>query len=67
MKYSGFSGDDTIWILNSHKDGEITFNYDSTVNSGDFKVVLINPQKGIENILEGTEQGNKTTNIETIQ
>lgn len=63
LNYSGFSGDDTIWILNLHKDDEITFNYDSTVNSGDFKVVLINSQKQIENILEGTEQGNKTIKL----
>lgn len=63
LKYSGFSGDDTIWILNAHKDGEITLNYNSTVNSGDFKLVLINSQKEIENILEGTEQGDKTIKL----
>jgi hypothetical protein len=59
IKYSGFYGDDTIFILESKEDGEVKFNFDSTVNSGDFKAVLINPQKEIENILEGTEQGNK--------
>jgi len=63
LKYSGFSGDDTIWILNAHKDCEITLDYNSTVNSGDFKIVLINPEKEIENILEGTAQGNKTIKL----
>ena len=57
IKYSGFYGTDTIWILESKEESEITFNYDSTVNSGGFKAVLISPQKEIENILEGTEQG----------
>ena len=28
IKYSGFSGDDTIFILQSKEDGEVTFNFD---------------------------------------
>jgi len=63
IKYSGFSGYDTIFISESKEDGEVTFNFDSIVNSGDFKAVLINPQKEIENILEGTEQGSKTLKL----
>jgi hypothetical protein len=63
IKYSGFSGDDTIYILESKEDGEVTFNFDSIVNSGDFKAVLINPQKEMENIFEGTESGNKTIKL----
>ena len=63
IKYSGFYGTDTIWILESKEESEITFNYDSTVNSGDFKAVLINPQKEVKNILEGTGQGNKTMKL----
>lgn len=63
VKYSGFYGIDTIWSLELKEDGEITFNYDSTVNSGDFKAVLINPQKEIENIFEGTDQGEKTIKL----
>lgn len=63
IKYSGFSGDDTIFILQLKEDGEVTFNFDSIVNSGDFKAVLINPQKEMGNILEGTESGNKTIKL----
>jgi uncharacterized protein YxeA len=63
IKYSGFYGTDTIWILESKEESEITFNYDSIVNSGDFKAVLINSQNEIENILEGTDQGNKTMKL----
>lgn len=62
--YSGFSGDDTIWILKPKEDGEITINYDSTVKNGNFKVALVNPKKEeIETILEGTEEGNKTIKL----
>lgn len=64
LKYDGFSGTDTIWILESKEDGEITVNYDSTINNGEFKVVLAYPdKKEVENILEGTEQGKKTIKL----
>lgn len=64
LNYKVFSGTDTIWILKSKENGEITVNYDSTVNSGDFKVVLAYPDtKEVENILEGTKQGNQTIQL----
>lgn len=64
LKYDGFSGTDTIWILESKEDGEITVDYDSTIDKGDFKVVLAYPDsKEVENIFEGTERGNKTIKL----
>lgn len=63
IKYSGFSGIDTICFLEAKEDTEITFNYDSTVENGKFKVVLINPKNEVENILEGTEQNSKTIKL----
>ncbi|WP_315072740.1 hypothetical protein [uncultured Clostridium sp.] len=63
LKYSGFLGVDAIWNINSKDDGEITLDYDSNVNSGDFKVVLVNPKKEIENILVGTDHGSKTLKL----
>ena len=64
FQYGGFWGVDTICILKSKDDdGEITLDYDSKVNSGDFKAVLVNPEKKIENVLEGTDKGNKTIKL----
>lgn len=63
LKYSGFLGVDAIWGINSKEDGEITLDYDSKVDSGDFKVVLVNPKKEIENILVGTDSGSKTLKL----
>lgn len=63
FQYGGFFGVDTIWILNSKDDEDITLDYDSKVNSGDFKAVLVNPKGEIENILEGTDKGNKTIKL----
>ena len=63
MKYSGFYGTDTIWIIEAKEESEITFNCDSTVNSGDFKAVLINSKGEIENISEGADHGYKTIKL----
>lgn len=63
LKYSGFLGVDAIWRINSKEDGEITLDYDSKVDCGDFKVVLVNPKKDIENILIGTDHGSKTLKL----
>lgn len=63
IKYSGFSGMNTIWALDVKEDSEIVFNFDSIVDMGEFKVVLINTQRKIENILEGNEEGNKTIKL----
>ncbi|WP_315116822.1 hypothetical protein [uncultured Clostridium sp.] len=64
FKYSGFYGTDTIWHLESEEDGEITFKYNSTVNNGDFKAVLISPKEEIKNILIGNEEDEKTIKLE---
>lgn len=42
---------------------KITINYDSTVEKGNFKLVLINPENEIETILEGTDQSSKTIKL----
>lgn len=63
LKYGGFLGVDAVWSINSKEDGEITLDYNSKVDSGDFKVVLVNPQKEIENISVGTNQGSKTLKL----
>jgi len=63
IKYSGFYGADTIWIIEAEEDEEIMLKYNSNVKGGEFKVVLINPKKEIENILVGTKQGDKTIKL----
>lgn len=63
VKYGKFSGTDTIWSIESKGDCEITFDYDSEVESGDFKGVLITPEKEVETVLEGTDNGEKTIKL----
>ncbi|MCO7125237.1 hypothetical protein NIE88_05550 [Sporolactobacillus shoreicorticis] len=62
-KYSGFSGTDTIWTVEATKNINLTVNYESTVTHGDFKVVLISPDKKITTVLTGNQQGHKKINV----
>ncbi|WP_291651286.1 hypothetical protein [Clostridium sp.] len=52
-----FTGMDTIWQVMSGNDTEITIKYSSNIESGKFKVVLIDPNNNIINILEQTQLG----------
>ncbi|EHI99632.1 hypothetical protein CDLVIII_3047 [Clostridium sp. DL-VIII] len=63
IKYGSFSGIDTICFLEAKEDTEITFDYDSTVDNGKFKAVLINPKNEVETIVEGTDQSSKTIKL----
>jgi hypothetical protein len=63
IKYSGFSGIDTICFIETKEDAEITINYDSIVEKGNFKAVLINPKSEIETIVEGSGQSSKTIKL----
>jgi len=63
VKYRKFSGADTIWNIESEGKSEITIKYDSKVESGDFKGVLISPEKQVEDILVGTETGERTIKL----
>lgn len=63
VKYGKFSGAETVWNIESVGESEIIIKYDSNVESGDFKGVLINSEKNVEDILEGTEAGEKTIKL----
>lgn len=66
LTYEKLSGDCLMWILNPKEETEITFNYNSNVDKGKFKVVLVDSDKHeIINILEGTEEGSRTIKLTT--
>lgn len=60
LEYSGFSGMETIWTFEVEDAGQLSLAFDSSVESGDFKVVLITPDKEIEEVLNGEQQGETT-------
>lgn len=56
VAYEGFTGCETIWNLETIKSVEVAFFLDSKVEKGDFKVVLISPEKEVDTIISGTRQ-----------
>lgn len=64
LMYGGFYGSDTIVYLEPNKEAEVTFQYNSTVDSGSFKAVLIDPKMDIHNVFTGTAKGVKTFKLE---
>ena len=60
LTYTGFSGVQTIWTMEVSATSAVDFEFNSTVNSGDFKVVLVTPDKAVVTLLTGTQQGDAT-------
>ncbi len=48
-----FSGFDTIWTIEAFEDTELKCSYEAEITRGDFKVVLISPDKEITSTIEG--------------
>lgn len=65
LKYSRFSGVQTIWAIETDGNSDINITYDSLVSSGKFKVVLVTPDKEVINIVE--QSGKDTHNYVTIK
>lgn len=63
MKFGTFTGIDTVNKIKAEKDDDIVIKFESKIDKGDFKVVLITPDDKIINILEGTSEGTKTIPI----
>ncbi|AHV97018.1 hypothetical protein [Paenibacillus sabinae] len=57
IEFKGFSGTDTIWILNVKKKADIRIDYSLTVGKGEFKVVLVTPSEQASTIAEGSGNG----------
>lgn len=58
-----FTGMDTIWKLETSQDTSVNIEYKSEISSGKFKVVLINPDGEVINILEQSTSGDKDVNL----
>lgn len=54
LKYSGFSGKETFFDLAVEGQGEMYFHARSTLESGQFKVCLIDPFGNIDTLISGS-------------
>lgn len=63
IKFTSFSGTDTIFKITSDTETAIVFNFESIVDKGDFKVVLITPEDEIVEIVNGEQGGSETIQL----
>lgn len=63
IKFTSFSGTDTIFKITSDTESAIVFNFESIVDKGDFKVVLITPDDEIVEIVNGEKEGSETIKL----
>jgi len=63
LAYTGFSGVQTIWTMEASGTSKVDFEFDSMVDAGDFKVVLVTPDKEVVTLLSGTKQGAATQEL----
>lgn len=63
IKFSSFSGMDTIYKITADEENDAIFDFEAIVDKGDFKVVLITPDDEIIDIVNGTGEGNQTVQL----
>lgn len=64
LKFESFNGYDTFYRINSNQPKKISVKYDTNVDNGRFKIVIVSPQQRLTKIAEGSGQGNKTITLE---
>ena len=60
IKFNSFSGMDTICDIIADEESNVVFNFESIIEKGNFKVVVITPDDKIIDILNDTEEGSET-------
>lgn len=60
LTYTKFSGMETIWTLTAASESLAAFEYSSKVKSGDFKVVLIDPEGRVSVLVNGSMDGSQS-------
>jgi hypothetical protein len=63
LKYASFSGIETVYKITTEEKNNVTFDFESEVEKGDFKVVLITPDSQVVDIIHGTHEGSETIPI----
>lgn len=63
VSFERFYGLKTIKTISLDEDKEINFNYECKVDSGEIKVVIIDEEKNIQVLVEGSESGEKSMKL----
>lgn len=57
LKFQGFTGSDTIWLVQASQPGQISINYEANVTSGRFKIVVVSPEREVSIVAESPRKG----------
>ncbi|MBL4936529.1 lipoprotein [Clostridium sp. YIM B02515] len=63
LKFGGFDGADTIWIIEAKENKKYTLEYDVKIEEGNFKIAFINSDGKVTSITEKTEKNSKEIDI----
>lgn len=63
INYAGFYGIDTIYQINAADGASMNLKFSSQVNKGKFKLVLIDPNKKVQVVEEGSKNGSKKVDL----
>ena len=66
LKYSKFYGSETIWIIDVEEQGDIKIDFDSSIDNGMFKAVMITPLDEVVNIFEHKKEEKDKQDSSTI-
>jgi hypothetical protein len=67
ISFGTFIGDETIFIANAKKDSTVNINVDSEIKSGNFKLVIVEPDKKVTVLTTGTKECNSELKIKKGQ
>ena len=60
IRFSSFTGKQTLWEMNAKEDGEVSLDYRVTLTSGKFKICFITAEKEVITLTEATRSGTKS-------
>ena len=60
--FKTFNGMETIWTIDTEEEGTLTIEYNTVINQGKFKLVLIDSNNNVQTIVE--QDGSGTASIE---
>ncbi|WP_147532992.1 hypothetical protein [Bacillus marasmi] len=58
FRFKKFSGMQSQWLIEAKENSEIKLRYDTEIEKGDFKIVLVTPKQEVTNIAQNTSKGN---------
>ncbi len=59
LKFGSFNGYDTFYRIDASQRAKVTVKYDSDIDQGRFKIVIISPDQELSKIAEGSGQGSQ--------